>query len=63
MPSSATAEENGLSRVLIGFHFRKTVEAAIEHGRRIGKPRSVRFRRPVHRVLGVVAVRWRRGAE
>jgi hypothetical protein len=30
---SLAAEESGLSRVLIGFHFCKAVEAAIEHAR------------------------------
>ena len=28
------AEENGVSRILIGFHFRKAVREGIEHGRR-----------------------------
>jgi hypothetical protein len=30
------AEENGLSRILVGFHFRNAVEQGIQHGRAIG---------------------------
>ena len=30
------AGENGLSRILVGFHFRNAVEQGIEHGRAIG---------------------------
>ena len=41
------AEENGVSRILIGIHFRKAVEEGIEHGRKIGD-RAVRlFLKPV----------------
>jgi hypothetical protein len=32
---SQAAEENGLSRILVGFHFRKAVQEGIEHGRKI----------------------------
>ena len=35
------AEENGVSRILIGFHLRKAVREGIEHGRRIGRLASV----------------------
>ena len=34
---SAAAEENGRSRILVGFHFRHAVEAGLQHGREIGK--------------------------
>ena len=30
------SEENGLSRILVGFHFRNAVEQGIKHGTRIG---------------------------
>jgi hypothetical protein len=30
------AQENGLSRILIGFHFRKAVNEGLRHGRQIG---------------------------
>jgi hypothetical protein len=42
------ADENGLSRILVGFHFRKAVTEGIEHGRRIGDRAVNRFLRPVH---------------
>ncbi len=32
---TAAAEENGLSRILVGFHFRNAVEQGIAHGRAI----------------------------
>jgi hypothetical protein len=32
---SQAADENGLSRILVGFHFRKAVTAGIAHGRKI----------------------------
>ena len=41
------AEENGLSRILIGFHFRKAVREGIEHGRQVGRLAARRFLRPV----------------
>lgn len=41
------AEENGLSRILNGFHFRKAVEEGIEHGRKIGNRAVNRFLKPV----------------
>src|SRR4029077_19719039 len=37
------AEENGFSRILVGFHFRKAVEEGIEHGRKIGNRAVNRF--------------------
>ena len=30
------AEENGISRIYVGFHFRDAVDKGLEHGRRIG---------------------------
>jgi len=44
---SAAAQENGISRILVGFHFRKAVEEGIEHGDRIGDLAVDRFLRPV----------------
>jgi len=46
---SAAAAENGRSRILIGFHFRKAVEDGIEHGRRIGNRAVMQFMWPVRR--------------
>ncbi len=45
---SEAASENGLSRILVGFHFRKAVLEGIEHGRRIGDRAVDRFLRPAH---------------
>jgi PAP2 superfamily len=33
---SEAADENGLSRILVGFHFRHAVEEGILHGQKIG---------------------------
>jgi hypothetical protein len=43
---SQAADENGLSRILVGFHFRKAVEEGIEHGTRIGGRAVDRFMLP-----------------
>jgi hypothetical protein len=43
---SQAAAENGLSRILVGFHFRKAVDEGIEHGRKIGNRAVDRFLRP-----------------
>ncbi len=40
------AKENGLSRILVGFHFRKAVREGIHHGRRIGRLAVRRYLRP-----------------
>jgi hypothetical protein len=45
---SDAAAENGLSRILVGFHFRKAVNDGIERGRRIGDRAVNRFLQPVH---------------
>ena len=42
------AEENGLSRILVGIHFRKAVEEGIAHGRKIGNRAVNLFLRPMH---------------
>jgi hypothetical protein len=42
------AEENGLSRIMVGFHFRNGCEQGVEHGRRIGNRAVNRFLLPVH---------------
>lgn len=45
---SQAAEENALSRILVGFHFRNAVEQGIEHGRKIGNRAVNLFLRSVH---------------
>jgi hypothetical protein len=40
------ARENGVSRILVGFHFRNAVEQGIEHGRAIGNHVVSRALRP-----------------
>jgi PAP2 superfamily len=44
---SQAADENGVSRILVGFHFRKAVEEGIKHGRKIGKHTVQHFLKPV----------------
>jgi PAP2 superfamily len=44
---TAAAEENGVSRIYIGIHFRKAVEEGIEHGRKIGDRAVNLFLKPV----------------
>ena len=44
---SQAADENALSRILVGFHFRHAVESGVEHGRRIGNRAVNRFLLPV----------------
>ena len=41
------ANENGESRILVGFHFRSAVEEGIEHGRQIANRAVDRFLRRV----------------
>jgi hypothetical protein len=43
---SRAAEENGLSRILVGFHFRKAVDEGIDHGRKIANYAVDKFLRP-----------------
>jgi len=42
------ADENGLSRILVGFHFRKAVKEGIEQGRKIGNRAVNLFLKLVH---------------
>ena len=44
---SQAAEENGVSRILVGFHFRKAVDEGIERGGRIADRAVDRFLLPV----------------
>jgi hypothetical protein len=41
------AQENGVSRILVGFHFRKVVEEGIKHGQKIGNRAVNLFLQPV----------------
>ena len=45
---SQAAAENAYSRILIGFHFRKSVEEGTDYGRKIGKRAVNHYLRPVH---------------
>jgi len=45
---SQAAEENAISRILVGFHFRNAVDQGIKHGRRIGNLAVSKFMRPLH---------------
>jgi hypothetical protein len=45
---SQAAVENAYSRILIGFHFRKSVEEGTDYGRQIGKRAANLYLRPVH---------------
>jgi hypothetical protein len=45
---SQAAAENAYSRILIGFHFRKSVEEGIKYGRKIGRRAANLYLRPVH---------------
>jgi hypothetical protein len=45
---SDAAEENGLSRIYIGFHFRNAVDEGIKHGHKIGQYIFTHVLRPAH---------------
>jgi hypothetical protein len=45
---SQAAIENAHSRILIGFHFRKSVEEGTNYGRKIGQRAANLYLRPVH---------------
>jgi hypothetical protein len=45
---SQAADENALSRILIGIHFRRAVEEGTEHGRKIAKRAANVLLRPTH---------------
>jgi hypothetical protein len=44
---SQAASENAYSRILIGFHFRKSVEEGTEYGRKIGERAVTNYLQPV----------------
>lgn len=44
---SEAAEENAVSRIYIGIHFRRAVEEGLEHGRKIARYAVDRFLKPV----------------
>jgi hypothetical protein len=44
---SQAADENAYSRILIGFHFRKAVEAGTAYGRKIGERAATLYLQPV----------------
>jgi hypothetical protein len=44
---SQAAVENAYSRILIGFHFRKSIEEGTEYGRKIGRRAANLYLRPV----------------
>jgi hypothetical protein len=45
---SQAADENGLSGILVGFHFRKAVEERIKRGCKLGKHAVEHFLKPVN---------------
>ena len=45
---SKAAAENGYSRILVGFHFRKSIEEGIKYGGKIGQRAVNLYLRPVH---------------
>lgn len=44
---SQAARENGVSRIYVGFHFRKAVDEGVQHGRRIGEHAVDNFMQPL----------------
>ena len=45
---SQAADENAVSRIYVGFHFRDAVETGTDHGEKIGNRAVSHFLRPVH---------------
>jgi hypothetical protein len=45
---SQAADENAVSRIYVGFHFRDAVETGTRHGEKIGRVAVNHFLRPVH---------------
>ena len=45
---SQAADENAVSRIYVGFHFRDAVDIGMKHGEKIGNRTADRFLRPVH---------------
>jgi hypothetical protein len=44
---SQAAAEKAYSRILIGFHFRKSIEEGTQYGRNIGERGATNYLRPV----------------
>jgi hypothetical protein len=44
---SAAADENGVSRIFVGIHFRNATEEGIQHGRKIGRHAVSTLLKPV----------------
>jgi hypothetical protein len=44
---SQAAEENALSRILVGFHFRNAITQGLQHGGKLGHHTFVHYLRPV----------------
>jgi hypothetical protein len=42
------ADENGVSRIFVGYHFRDAVTAGIKHGRKIADHAVNIYLRPAH---------------
>jgi hypothetical protein len=45
---SEAADENGVSRIYIGIHFRRAAEEGVRHGRKIGAYAVTKFMKPAH---------------
>jgi hypothetical protein len=45
---SQAADENGVSRIYVGIHFRTASEEGVKHGRKIARRAAELFLRPVH---------------
>jgi hypothetical protein len=54
---SQASEENGISRILVGYHFREAVEVGIDHGAKIGRLTVDRVLQPVRHDHGRAAAR------
>jgi hypothetical protein len=46
---SQAAAENGVSRIYVGFHFRKAVDDGLPHGQKIGNRAVTTAMQPAHR--------------
>ena len=46
---SQAAAENGVSRIYVGFHFRKAVDDGLRHGQKIGNRAVTTAMQPAHR--------------
>ena len=44
---SQAAEENALSRILVGFHFRNAIDQGLKHGSKLGHHTMVHYMRPL----------------